>query len=162
MAFKSFFRILIQSSNSTKVLMENIEEYVGYTESYLKKTPPILFENQINQTLATLSQPIPTLAQQMSAWMMTIRSERKVLDFEMKQKTKDLLKTIKLDDVIDFYKRVTLVFYLKSACKINFHNSQDQAVFYVFSPGVGETGYAITCLTVAPIGYTSFWRVNAL
>ena len=110
---KFFFRILIQSSNSTKVLMENIEEYVGYTESYLKKTPPILFENQINQTLATLSQPIPTLAQQMSAWMMTIRSERKVLDFEMKQKTKDLLKTIKLDDVIDFYKRVTLIFLIK-------------------------------------------------
>ena len=86
--------------------MENIEEYVGYTESYLQRTPQFLFENQINQTLATLSQPIPTLAQQMSAWMMTIRSERKVLDFEMKKKTKELLKTITLDDVIEFYKKV--------------------------------------------------------
>ena len=26
--------------------------------------------------------------------------------------------------------------------------------------GVGVTGYAVTCVTVEPVGYASFWRVN--
>ena len=86
--------------------MQNIEEYIEYTAAYMEKIPELLFESQINQTLMTLDQPIPTLAQQMSTWMMTIRSERKILDFEIKEKTKNLLKGIKLADVIDLYKKV--------------------------------------------------------
>ena len=99
---------MIQSSNSTQVLMQNIDEYVAYTEGYLKKIDTLVFDKQISQTILTLDQPIPTLAQQMNTWMMTIRSERKNLDFKIKERTKRLLKDITLPDVIDLYKKVRL------------------------------------------------------
>ena len=42
--------------------------------------------------------------------MMTIRSERKILDFEIKDKTKNLLRGIKLNDIISLYKNVGYFF----------------------------------------------------
>ena len=120
------FSIAIQSSNSTNVLMQNIEEYVEYTAGYMEKIPELLFESLINQTLTTLDQPIPTLAKQMSVWMKTIRSERKILDFDVRkcEKTKNLLKGIKLAEVIDFYKKV------KYTCIIATHDGLNKTNFF--------------------------------
>ena len=30
----------------------------------------------------------------------------------------------------------------------------------LYEPGVGVTGYALTCITVEPVGYASFLRVH--
>ena len=103
-------RILVQSGNSTRTVMENIDEYVEYTLGYISNMSEAVFQSQINQMQNALKQPVATLDQQMSNWMMTIRSERKDLDFAVKEKTKALLNTIKLADIVDLYKKVSFIF----------------------------------------------------
>ena len=35
-----------------------------------------------------------------------------------------------------------------------------ETIEIMFRPGVGVTGYAVTCVTVEPVGYASFLRVS--
>jgi hypothetical protein len=96
--------------------MENIEEYIEITGLYLDHMPEMKFEAQINQSMTSLEQPLPTLSQQMNYWMRTIRTERKVLEFDMKETTKKILATITLEDLREIYKEVR-----EQCLKGNFH-----------------------------------------
>ena len=46
--------ILIQSMNSTQVLLESINEFIGYTTDYLEMIPEVVVQGRINQTIDQL------------------------------------------------------------------------------------------------------------
>ena len=48
------FSILIQSMNSTQVLLESINEFVDYTTDYLRAIPEVVVQGRINQTIDQL------------------------------------------------------------------------------------------------------------
>ena len=48
------FSILIQSMNSTQVLLESINEFVDYTTDYLRAIPEVVVQGHINETIDQL------------------------------------------------------------------------------------------------------------
>lgn len=95
--------VLIQSINSTQVLLESINEYIDHTKFYLRNISEQVVQGKINQTIEQVSQTSPSLSVQMSHWWMLIKKDEKDIDFEPEKKKIEILKELTKEDLVKTY-----------------------------------------------------------